>query len=276
MSTGTIYCLELRDVSEVVLERNCFDLTFANPETGEPMNVEAFTLVLPYPDGTRHVVLVRQGTELGRVTASNNAPAVTLTDPNGGESWSATGTYTVTWTASDPDGDPLRFIVSYSPDGGTTWMPLALDVETTSLAIDSPNLPGSTTARFKVEATDQMHMAEDISDAPFTVERKGPQTFVLSPGNDETALAGTPVLLEGYAYDLEDGILSASALRWSSNRDGDLGTGDRVITTLSLGEHVIMLTATDSNGNTTAATVNVTVSDLVGYRVYLPLIRRNP
>jgi hypothetical protein len=270
-SSGVAYCLELRNATEAVLDSRCFDLTFTNPETGEPVNAQAFTLVLPYPEGTRSIVLTHQGEELGRVVASDNAPSVQLISPNGGESWGAGGTYTVTWTASDPDNDPLRFIVSYSPDNGTTWMPLALDISTSYLVVDSHNLPGSTSALFKVEASDQMHMAEDVSDAPFTVERKGPQAFILAPGDGATIPVGQPLWLQGYAYDLEDGTLPDTALRWSSSRDGDLGTGSQVLASLSPGEHVLTFTATDSDGNPVTATVRV----YGGGRLYLPLVVRN-
>lgn len=259
-SSGTAYCLELRSATEAVLDSRCFELTFTSPETGDPVNAGAFTLVLPYPEGTKFVVLTHQGAELGRVVASNNAPSVRLISPNGGESWGASGTYTVTWTASDPDNDPLRFIVSYSPDNGTTWMPLALDGSTSSLVVDSHNLPGSTNALLKVEVTDQMHMAEDVSDAPFTVERKAPQAFILSPEEPITITVGTPLWLQGYAYDLEDGALADAALGWSSSRDGNLGTGSTVLASLSLGHHTVTLTATDSNGNQATASAQVLVT----------------
>ena len=94
-SRGTDYCLELRDVSESLLDNRCFDLSFIAPESGEPMDRETFTLAIPYPDGAHSVVLTHQGTELGRASKSDNAPTVQLVYPNGGESWDATGTYTV-------------------------------------------------------------------------------------------------------------------------------------------------------------------------------------
>lgn len=82
---------------------------------------------------------------------------------------------------------------------------------------------------------------------------------------------GAALWLQGYAYDLEDGALAETALRWSSSRDGDLGTGSQVLVSLSPGEHLITFTATDSDGNAATATVRV----YVGHRVYLPLVLRN-
>jgi hypothetical protein len=267
---GTDYCLELRDAEEITLDSRCFDLSFTIPGSGKPMDREAFTMALPYPAETHSVVLTHLGTELERISKSNNAPTVQLLSPNGGEVWSASGTYTVTWTASDADGDPLSFMVSYSDDDGATWMPLALDITDNFLAVESPNIPGSTTARFKVTATDQMLTGEDVSDASFTVSSKGPAAFILLPEREETIPPGLPLYLQGYAYDLEDGTLRDNSLQWSSSIDGDLGNGQTILAMLSPGTHTITLTATDSDDNQGAATLDL----YVGYKLYLPVVRR--
>jgi hypothetical protein len=269
-SRGNDYCLELRNADEALLDSRCFDLSFTLPESGEPTDAESFTLLLPYPEAASALVLTYKGSELDRVSKSNNAPAVQLLSPNGGEVWSASGTYTVTWTASDADGDPLRFMVSYSDDDGATWMPLALDITDNYLAVDSANIPGSSTARFKVTATDQMLTGEDVSDASFTVGSKGPAAFILLPEREGTIPPGLPLYLQGYAYDLEDGTLRDNSLQWSSSIDGDLGNGQTILAMLSPGAHIITLTATDSDGNQGAATLDL----YVGYKLYLPVIRR--
>ena len=72
-SSGTDYCLELRDATESVLDSRCFDLSFTNPETGEPTGANGFTFVLPYPNSTQAVVLTHLGAEVTRVTASAHA-----------------------------------------------------------------------------------------------------------------------------------------------------------------------------------------------------------
>jgi hypothetical protein len=269
-NSGTDYCLELRSAIETSLDKRCFDLAFTNPETKEPMSATSFTLVLPYPNGSDSVVLSHRGAELGRVTASDNAPTVQLISPSGGGSWGTSGTYTVTWVADDLDGDPLSFIVSYSPDGGNAWMLQALDVTTPYLVLDSRNLPGSTTALIRVEASDQMHAAEDVSDAPLTVERKGPQAHILSPEGDLTVAPGAFLLLQGYGYDLEDGTLRESHLSWMSTRDGDLATGTLALVILSPGQHDVTLRVTDSDGNSDSASVSV----YVGWKVFLPSVLR--
>ena len=84
-------------------------------------------------------------------------------------------------------------------------------------------------------------------------------------------MPGTPLFLNGYAYDLEDSTLGESALHWNSNRDGDLGTGSQVLVTLSPGQHVITLSAIDSDGNVSDSKYRRLCP---GSNIYLPLILR--
>jgi hypothetical protein len=81
---------------------------------------------------------------------------------------------------------------------------------------------------------------------------------------------GTPLWLQGYGYNLEDGTLEGAALRWRSDRVGDLGTGSQALVTLSPGQHVITLAATDVDGNHATANINV----YAGGKIYLPLVVR--
>jgi hypothetical protein len=267
---GTQYCLEAQDAGGTVLSGHCFDLAFRNYETGEATGVDGFNLMLPYPSGVARIVLRKGAQQLAVRPVSAHVPTVTVLFPNGGETWAATGTYTITWTASDADGDPLAYSVLYSPNG-SDWLPVAAGITQTQVAVNAAELAGDNAARVRVLASDGVHTTADESDAPFTVARKALQAFILSPERDIIIAPGTPLWLQGYAYDLEDGTLPDTALRWSSSRDGNLGTGSQVLVSLSPGEHVITLTATDSDGNVTTATVQV----YVGHKIYLPLVLRN-
>ena len=122
----------------------------------------------------------------------------------------------------------------------------------------------------RVLATDGVNTSSDESDAAFTVGRKGPSAFILAPEGEVRFMPGTPLWLQGYGYDLEDGTLEGAALRWRSDRDGDLGTGSQALVTLSPGRHVITLAATDKDGNTATASISV----YAGGKTYLPLVVR--
>jgi PKD repeat protein len=89
---------------------------------------------------------------------------------------------------------------------------------------------------------------------------RAPVVTISTPGATGTVTAGTPITFAGAALDPEDGALTGMALRWSSSRDGALGTGSPFTTSgLSAGLHTITLSATDSGGRTGAASVQVTV-----------------
>lgn len=61
--------------------------------------------------------------------------------------------------------------------------------------------------------------------------------------------SGTLLFLHGFTYDLEDIALGEAALHWRSSRDIDLGTEGQALASLSPGQHVVTLTATDSDSN---------------------------
>lgn len=90
-----------------------------------------------------------------------------------------------------------------------------------------------------------------------------PTVTITGPASGSTYTAGQRVTFAGSATDPEDGALSGTALAWSSNRDGALGTGGTLeINTLSVGTHTVTLRATDSGARSSEATVSVTVNSV--------------
>jgi len=91
------------------------------------------------------------------------------------------------------------------------------------------------------------------------VRHQTPPSVAIAAPADGTAVAfTTPLAFTGGATDVVDGDLSAG-IRWTSDRDGLLGTGPSVTTTLSVGPHVVTATATNAAGQTGSAGVAVTV-----------------
>jgi hypothetical protein len=253
---GTEYCVEMRDGGGSVLQSQCFDLSFFNYEAGQAVTSDFFMVSLPLDAGAASIVLTRGAEDLGAVEPSANPPQVTLLSPSGGEFVGES--VTVQWTASDPDGDDLAYNVLYSADD-VGWEPLALNVTgATSVDLDLSFAPGSTSARFRVEVSDGYHTAYDESDGTVTVGDRQPLVTIVAP-QDGVTTSGA-LTLEGVAYDPEDGPLTGASLTWSSDRDGSLGTGETLEgVTLSGGGHVLTLKATDSEGQSTGASVSVTV-----------------
>jgi YD repeat-containing protein len=87
-----------------------------------------------------------------------------------------------------------------------------------------------------------------------------PTVSITVPANDAVFTAGDNITFTGTATDTEDGDLGSS-LQWSSDVDGVLGTGVSVSTTsLSVNNHIITASVTDSGNLTGTATINLTVT----------------
>jgi hypothetical protein len=83
-----------------------------------------------------------------------------------------------------------------------------------------------------------------------------PTAQILAPESGIDIIPDTLTRFVGSASDPEDGVLGGSALRWSSDQDGFLGTGTQIERTLSRAStceghkrHIVTLEATDSDGN---------------------------
>ncbi len=264
------YVLELQDVSGVPLFTRYFD-TMADT-FGSPEGKNHFRQILPWQTGTARIVIRQGQTVLHTVLVSAHAPQVTLLSPNGEENWPPYGEHTVAWTGSDADGDPLRYILQYSADGGATWQAIAVNLTGTSYILDAGRLPGSQQALLRVIATDGVNTSHDDSDGVFAVEGKPPTALILYTTDRQRVLPGQPVILEGSGTDLEDGPLT-DGLRftWRSSLEGDLGVGRRLyFDDLLTGWHVITLTVADTDGYVGQSSVSI----FVGQKSYLPLLLR--
>lgn len=88
-----------------------------------------------------------------------------------------------------------------------------------------------------------------------------PTATITLPANGATFVQGASVSFSGSGHDPEDGAVTGSALRWSSSADGALTTGATFSrTNLSVGTHVITLTAVDSKGQTGTASVTIHIT----------------
>jgi hypothetical protein len=239
------------------------------PQPGEDLMASIIETV-PWADGTTRVVVRYKGNVVAERAVSANPPTVQVISPNGGEVLDQAAA--VKWTGSDPDGDPLVYALLYSPDAGATWLTVVTELTQTEYNVDLSELPGSDQALFKVIASDGVNTGQDQSDVTFRVARKAPAAFIIAPNEGAHFVPEQQVMLVGEGYDPEDGNLPDAGLSWSSDRQGDLGTGRQLsVTGLQLGWHVITLRATDSDGQSGAATVSV----YVGYPSYLPMMMRD-
>ena len=218
--------------------------------------------VVPWTDGTVRVEIRYQGSVAASRAASGNAPGVTLDAPAGGKL--DNGPFQVSWTGSDVDGDALKYSLLYSRDGGSNWQTLATDLTTTSLELNTDQLPGGV-GLLRVVVSDGFFSAYATSD-PIAMPLHAPTAQVVLPTPEQVFFASQPVTLQGSGYDLEDETLGDDAFAWTSSIDGSLGTGATLNTAeLSTGTHVITLQVTDSNGMSAQAqtTIQVVAEDTV-------------
>jgi len=278
------YAVQLRN-NETILHTQTFNVSFdgeydplasfPDQHTGDdppfppdPTMQADISFIMPWVDGTDTILLLHGSLVLDQVIVSPNSPVVNITNPVSMVTWPAGSTQTLEWTGSDIDGDSLSYSVSYSSDGGISWVLLVAGLTDTSLNLEVDALAGSTDARFRVMATDGVNTAFDETPSPINIPNKAPLVVITEPSNNQVFSPGGLVVLKGSATDLEDGSLPDEALHWTSDRQGSLGIGPSIpLTTLETGWHEITLSAMDSLGIPTTDSRMV----FIGYRIALPL-----
>lgn len=96
---------------------------------------------------------------------SSASATLTLTSPNGGESWGTGKQKLITWTGQNVSN---KVNIDYSPDGGATWGNLAYGLANTG-SYDW-RLPGQVTSKYIVRITDYANSCiVDHSDGTFNV-----------------------------------------------------------------------------------------------------------
>jgi Metallo-peptidase family M12B Reprolysin-like len=196
------------------------------------------------------------------------APVVSFVSPSGP---GVDGHVHVEWQASDADGDALTYYLRYTPDG-SRWIPILTSTQQSSIDVDLTQLPRllAGQGRFEVYATDGLNttraqtgaLAPSGSYADSAAVGSAPWVYITTPDSGLSYLRGGTVILHGNAWDLEDNALSGASLVWTSDLDGPIGTGRLTSrSTLSVGTHVITLTATDADGNTATDTSTITILD---------------
>lgn len=249
------YALELQGASGQVLGSSKLVPVFRVVHAPES-DLGVFARSVPWAAGAARLVLKKGSQVLTSRAVSARPPVVAVTYPRGGETLS--GTVTATWTASDPDGDALTHDVFVSTDG-TTFVPLALGVTGTSRSFDVSLLPKTAKGKVRVVTSDGVNQASADSGGFFSIGAQAPLLSITEPRDGAVFAPGETVVLEAYGWDPTDGELPPGSFRFSSSKDGSLGTGSPLPATLSTGNHVLTVTATNASGVSSTASVAVSV-----------------
>lgn len=220
----------------------------------------SFMATMPDEPGAAALRLTRDGVELARRAISDNAPVVSNVTPAAGASYG--DRLPISWNGSDADGDPLHYVVQYSPDGGASWQAIATGVSGTRLTVsDTRNLAGSENARVRVIANDGFNVGMATSGA-FTLQPHAPEAIIGSPLGGEAFAVNDEIVVEGNGIDAEDGYLSGSALQWQlSGPSSSAASGEQfALNNLAPGSYTLQLTATDSDGEEGVTTSTFVIS----------------
>lgn len=184
---------------------------------------------------------------------ANSAPSASISSPSDGSAFREDASITFQGSGSDPeDGELTGRSLQWSSD---------IDGDLgAGRRLTRDDLTARSPARHTVTLT-AVDSEGDSATASITVEVTADQQVdVEQPGDESAFREGDPISFEGSASDPDDGALTGASLTWSSDVDGELGTGGSVTTSgLSAGPHAITLAATDADGNTVSASVSLLV-----------------
>lgn len=130
-TTLPILTIDLLDTSETIVHSSKFNVhpDLPGPSLTLPGQVStkwdisaSFRIYIPDPPDYDSIVITdNTGNEIGRVVRSNNTPFIKINEPKFDSILSYEDPINISWTACDPDGDPLDFDIWYSIDGGKTF-----------------------------------------------------------------------------------------------------------------------------------------------------------
>ena len=233
---------------------------FQAPATAALQFPQNFSTIIPVTAGvTQILVLNDSNTPVGSVQFGGTPPVPHLTTALSG---TVAGAQTIAWTITDPNNSAtFTSRVFYSNDNGADWW-FQGQGAINSLMLDFDQLPGSSGASLvRVDVSDGVNTGSTVS-AAFSVARKPPNPpTILTPAAGGIFLSGQLVQCQASIYDVDDGLLDGSAVAWSDNVSGALGTGALLnVYGLAPGTHLITVTGTDSDGNSVSAQVTITVA----------------
>jgi hypothetical protein len=178
-----------------------------------------------------------------------SSPSLTVTSPNGGETWLQDSQQTITW---ETNGSVGYVKIEYSIDGGNAWTVItASTANSGSYNWTVPSI-SSTNCLVRVSDADSGGPPSDVSDSPFSI-LPHPSITVTSPNGGEQWAAGTSNKISwtgtGLVGEVKieysiDGGGNWTVITHSTLFDGDF---DWIVPDTPSNECLIRVTATDTD-----------------------------
>jgi hypothetical protein len=168
---------------------------------------------------------------------------------------------TTNTTGASPDPDGYSLMVGGQPQGAIgTNETRSIDVDPGTVQVFISGLAFNCTIS-GANPRNETVTANQTTTTTFDVDcPSSPVVSISSPSDGGSVAVGGNVTFTGSANDPEDGPLSGSQLVWTSNLQGEIGTGESFSTSsLVSGPHEITLTATDSDAGEGTDLVSFTV-----------------
>lgn len=184
MDSDGDYTIRFLGNNDVLINETAFNVSFElkGIEDSE-LECASFGFTVPYPATTNKIQILYGDNVLEERFVSANAPHITVTSPNGGESIQPSTNYTITWEAYDADSDDLVFTVGYSYDNGENWIPLATDIRGTEYNWNTWCISQGDEYLISVTASDGINTGKDTSDTTFTIfpDSTNPVIDIINP-----------------------------------------------------------------------------------------------
>jgi hypothetical protein len=166
-------------------------ITWSSTRVSGPIKIElsrdggaTWATIIPMTpnDGSQRWIVLRAATNQARIKVSSisnpvlfdisNAnftivePSITITSPNGGESWKIGSTQTITWDSTSV----LLVKIELSRNGGATWTTIAANIA--NHGSKSWKVTGPATAHARIRVVSLSNSTSDISNTDFSITIK--------------------------------------------------------------------------------------------------------
>ena len=186
--------------------------------------------------------------------AGNQPPTASITAPADGSSFTLGETINFSGFATDAEDDDAVVTANLDWSSSIDGAIGTGDSFSTTLSLGTHTITATATDSGLLTGMDAITVTVN------PVGNTAPTASITTPTDGSSFTLGETINFSGFATDTEDddAVITAN-LDWSSSIDGAIGTGDSFSTTLSLGTHTIVATATDSGLLTGMESITVTV-----------------